>query len=138
MWTEPYWVALGVAIAAVLVALALAVLIGIAIQRAADRRRALRVAADPERVTVEELQLKIDEERAKEAIRLAHEDFIQKERAASAAALAVASSNGSTEKFPVVSDDDEPAVRQVPYPRGPGRVRRYVYGSDSTERAEAS
>jgi uncharacterized membrane protein YhiD involved in acid resistance len=138
MWTEPLWVALGVAIGAALAALSLAVLIGIAIQRAADRRRARRVAADPARVTVEELQLKIDEERGKEAIRLEHEAFVKRTREADRAALAVASSDRSTEKLPAISDDDEAAVRQVPHPRGPGRVRRWVYGPDSPERAEAS
>jgi uncharacterized membrane protein YraQ (UPF0718 family) len=138
MWTGPYWVALGVAIAAVLAALALAVLIGIAIQRAADRRRARRVAADPERLTVEELQLKIDKERAREAIRLAHEAFVKETREADAAALAVASSNTRTETFSAVPTDDEPALRPVPHPRAPHRVRRYIDTPEPTERAEAS
>jgi hypothetical protein len=59
MWTEAFWIALGVVIVVVLSAAAAAFAIGIAVQRAADRRRARRIAADPDRVTVDDIQAKI-------------------------------------------------------------------------------
>lgn len=131
MWTQAYWIAIGIAVTVAVAIVMAAAVIGTALQRASDRRRARRIAADPDRVTVDEIQAKIAAANREVYERLAMETVIRHDREFDRE-LATA----ATTSIPSVPSEPTPAEDpDVPSPRPPLRARRYLDARASAGRA---